>query len=244
MGQRVNELGLPIGEALPDWVPALYPYEPMMKGDYCDVVAIDSTAHAPDLFEAYQQDTKQHMWTYLTFGPFETVDMVRVWLEDMAGRKNQVCLALIDRKSGRAQGVASYLRIQPRDGVIEVGSIAYSPRLQKTRMATEAMYLMMKQAFEVYGYRRYEWKCDALNAASRAAAGRLGFSYEGLFRQAVVYRGRNRDTAWFSILDREWLFLKPAFEAWLAAGNFDSGGQQRHRLADLIANERAAGPHT
>ena len=136
--------------------------------------------------------------------------------------------------SGKAIGVASYLRIDRQNGVIEVGHLAFSPLLQRTRAATEAMYLMMKHAFDS-GYRRYEWKCNSLNAPSRAAATRLGFSYEGLFRQAVMWRGRNRDTAWFSILDTEWPRLDAAFQRWLDPENFDAAGKQKLRLSDLTA---------
>jgi len=140
--------------------------------------------------------------------------------------------AILDKADGRAAGVASYLRITPAAGSIEVGHIHYSPRLQRSPAATEAMYLLMEQAF-VLGYRRYEWKCDALNAASRAAAQRLGLSFEGIFRQATVYKGRNRDTAWYAAIDPEWPALREAFLAWLAPGNFDGTGGQRTRLADL-----------
>ena len=131
-------------------------------------------------------------------------------------------------------GVASLMRIDPAAGVIEVGGINYSPALQRTPAATEAMYLMMRRVFDELGYRRYEWKCDSLNAASRAAAQRLGFTYEGMFRQATVYKARNRDTCWFSILDSEWPALKSGFEQWLAPDNFDTDGRQRKRLSQLI----------
>lgn len=240
MVHRANRLGQPIGEPLPGWVPARFPDGARLEGAYCDVVPVDGDAHAAELFEAYREDTEQRMWTYMSYGPFETVEALSNWMADTSKLENQVCHALIDRQSGRAVGVASYLRIQPEFGVIEVGGISYSPRLQRTRAATEAMFLMMRQAFDVLGYRRYEWKCDALNAASCKAAERLGFTYDGLFRQAVIYRGRNRDTAWYSILDGDWPSLKSAFEAWLAPGNFEPDGRQKNRLADLIAESRDA----
>jgi RimJ/RimL family protein N-acetyltransferase len=142
--------------------------------------------------------------------------------------------AIVDAKTGRAVGLASYLRIDPRVGSIEVGHLRFSSLLQRTPAATEAMALMMRRAFEL-GYRRYEWKCDALNAPSRAAAERLGFEFEGIFRQARLNKGRNRDTAWFSILDREWPALRPAFERWLDPANFDANGKQRARLSELTA---------
>lgn len=237
MAQRINSLGQPIGEALPRWEPARRPDGRRLEGIYCDVTAV-TKAHAAALHEAYGDDTEHRMWTYMSDGPFPSVAALEEWIDAMAHAEDQVCHAIIDKNSGKAAGVASYLRIQPASGVIEVGGIAYSPRLQKTRAATEAMYLLMRHAFEELGYRRYEWKCDALNAASRNAAKRLGFAYDGLFRQAIVYRGRNRDTAWYSILDGDWPGLKSAFEAWLDPGNFNADGRQRTRLADLIADVR------
>jgi RimJ/RimL family protein N-acetyltransferase len=149
-----------------------------------------------------------------------------------------LCYAIVDKRTGRALGTASYLRIDPRAGSIEVGSITYSPRLQRTAAATEAMYLMMRRVFAELGYRRYEWKCNALNAASRRAAERLGFTYEGLFRQATVVKGRNRDTMWLSVLDREWPSLSRAYERWLDPANFDGAGRQRQPLGALVAAER------
>jgi len=141
--------------------------------------------------------------------------------------------AIIDVKAGKAVGVASYLRIEPSVGVIEVCHIHYSPLIQKTPAATEAMYLMMKRVFDELGYRRYEWKCDALNEGSRKAARRLGFTFEGVFRQATIYKGRNRDTAWFSVIDKEWPTLKNAFENWLKPANFDVEDRQKTSLGAL-----------
>ena len=148
---------------------------------------------------------------------------------------------MVDRASGRAAGVASYLRIDPPAGSIEVGHIAFAPPLQRTPAATEALFLLIRQAFEL-GYRRFEWKCDALNAPSRAAAARLGLSFEGIFRQATVYKRRNRDTAWFAAIDREWPALKAAFEQWLDPANFDEQGRQRARLSDLTAAALTGAP--
>ena len=240
MSQRVNELGQPIGEALPDWVPAKHPKIARMEGVFCNVELVDSQRHAADLLEAYQQDAEGRMWTYLSYGPFETLNAITRWLDTSSQREEQIFYAIIEKAADKAVGIATYLRIQPKDGVVEVGGISYSQRIQRTPIGTEAMYLMMKQAFDVFGYRRYEWKCDALNAASCKSAERLGFTYDGLFRQSVIYRGRNRDTAWYSILDKDWPATKSAFEEWLAPGNFDSDGQQKRRLADLIAENRPA----
>jgi RimJ/RimL family protein N-acetyltransferase len=148
-------------------------------------------------------------------------------------RKRALAHAIVERDSGRAVGVASYLAIDPENGTIEIGSINYSPRLQRRPAATEAMYLLMRRVFDELGYRRYEWKCDSLNAPSRAAAQRLGFRYEGVFRQAVVYKGRSRDTAWYSVIDGEWPLLRPAFERWLDPSNFDADGRQHAALASF-----------
>jgi RimJ/RimL family protein N-acetyltransferase len=155
------------------------------------------------------------------------------WLEERAVIDDPLMFTIVDKRIPQAVGVATHMRIDPPAGVIEVGGIAFSPRLQKSPVATEAMYLMMSRAFDDLGYRRYEWKCDALNAPSRAAAKRLGFRYEGTFRQATVYKGRNRDTAWFSITDGEWPALRAAFQQWLDPANFDAEDKQRTRLSQL-----------
>jgi RimJ/RimL family protein N-acetyltransferase len=169
------------------------------------------------------------MWTYLFSGPFGTAQEFAAWLAAREDSLDPLFFAIVDGPTGHATGLASYLRIETMHGVVEVGHLAFSPLLQRTRAATEAMYLMMKHAFEL-GYRRYEWKCDALNEASRRAAERLGFRFEGIFRQAVVYKGRNRDTAWYSIVDSEWPARRAAFEAWLDPANFDADGRQLRRL--------------
>jgi RimJ/RimL family protein N-acetyltransferase len=198
--------------------------------------------HAADLYEANAADGDGGMWTYLAVGPFASPEDYRGWLEAVATSPDPLFFAIIDARTGRAVGLASYLRIDPANGVIEVGNLQFSPALQKSILATEAMYLMMRRAFTELGYRRYEWKCDRLNSPSMAAARRFGFAYEGTFRQAVVYKGRNRDTAWFSILDREWPMLSAAFEQWLAPDNFDADGQQRSRLSDLTRSARRSLP--
>lgn len=156
------------------------------------------------------------------------------WMTELCAGPDPMPFAIRDRRVDRVVGLAAYLRITPAAGSIEVGHVIYSPPLQRATVATEAMYLLMKRAFEL-GYRRYEWKCDAFNAKSRAAAQRLGFSFEGIFRQAVVYKNRSRDTAWYSVIDSEWPALKFAFERWLEPENFDEQGEQRTRLSDLTA---------
>jgi len=230
----VNHLGQPIGDPVPAWTPPPRPARDAMSGAYCRLEPLDAARHAADLFEANRRDADGRMWTYLAYGPFDTLDAYRSWVERMAASDDPLFFAVVDTASGRAAGVASYLRIDPPNGAIEVGHIAYSPALQRTRASTEAMYLMMRRAFTL-GYRRYEWKCDALNASSRAAAERLGFSFEGIFRQATVYKGRNRDTAWYAAIDRDWPRLERVFTRWLEPENFDGDGRQRARLEDLRA---------
>ena len=233
MTQQLNPLGQPIGPPLPGWQARPRPPRTAMEGRFCRLEAIDPGRHAADLFAANGDDRDGRNWTYLPYGPFTRWDDYRGWMEQFCCGDDPLYHAILKRRSGRAVGVASLMRIDPASGVIEVGGINYSPRLQRTPAATEAMYLMMRRVFDELGYRRYEWKCDALNAPSRAAAARLGFRFEGIFRQAIVYKGRSRDTAWFSIIDSEWPALKTAFERWLDPANFDGAGDQRQRLSEF-----------
>jgi RimJ/RimL family protein N-acetyltransferase len=233
-----NRFGDPIGFAVPDWQERPRPPRTAMVGRYGRVEPLDPERHAADLHDANREDADGRNWTYLSRDGFDDLAGYRAWLTDMTGGSDQLFHAIIDGSTDKALGVAAYLRIEPAMGAIEVGHLNFSPRLQRTRLATEAMFLMMRRAFDELGYRRYEWKCDSLNVASRRAAERLGFRFEGVFRQAVVYKGRNRDTAWFSILDREWPALRPAYERWLAPSNFDAAGTQRERLSDLIERAR------
>lgn len=229
----VNALGQPIGFPVPGWTARPRPPRTPMQGRYVRVEPLDPDRHAADLHAANAADRDGRLWTYLPYGPFGTLEEYRAWMAGSCLGDDPLFHAIVDAQSGRAVGVASYLRIDPGNGVIETGHINYAPALQRTRGATEAMYLMMARVFDELGYRRYEWKCDALNAPSRAAAERLGFRFEGIFRQAVVYRGRNRDTAWYAIIDADWPALKQAFQRWLDPANFDSQGRQRERLSDL-----------
>jgi RimJ/RimL family protein N-acetyltransferase len=233
MDQHLNDLGQPIGFPLPHWTARPRPPRSAMEGRFCRVEPIDPARHATDLHAANSLDREGRNWTYLPYGPFPELAGYYDWLERVCAADDPLFHAVIDRRSRRAVGVASYMRIDPAAGVIEVGGINYAPPLQRTAAATEAMYLMMRRVFDELGYRRYEWKCDSLNAPSRAAAQRLGFRYEGMFRQATVYKARNRDTCWFSILDSEWPALKPVFEAWLDPGNFDASGRQRRSLSSF-----------
>ena len=229
MKPEINAHGQPIGFPVEGWAPPPRPARAPMEGRYCRLEPLDP-AHTADLYAANARDDGR-MWTYMSYGPFDT-ESYRRWIEASSASADPMFFAIIDRTTGKPVGVASYLRIDPAAGSIEVGNLAYSPLLQRTPAATEAMYLMMRNAFEM-GYRRYEWKCNALNAPSRTAAQRLGFTYEGVFRQHMVPKGRNRDTAWFAIVDSEWPRLKAAFERWLDPANFDSHGNQKMRLSDL-----------
>jgi RimJ/RimL family protein N-acetyltransferase len=222
---RVNELGQPIGDSVGPWqAPPVPPREPMV-GHYCRLEPLEM-GHARALWDANAHDTEHRNWTYLPNGPYATFDDYAAWVDGVRVSKDPLFFAVV---TSAAVGVASYLRIAPDAGSIEVGHINLSPLVQRTPAATEAMYLMMKRAFDL-GYRRYEWKCDALNAPSRRAAERLGLSFEGIFRQATVYKGRNRDTAWYAVIDKDWPDLQAKFERWLHPKNFDAGGTQRSRL--------------
>jgi RimJ/RimL family protein N-acetyltransferase len=236
-----NELGQPIGFPVPGWTARPRPERSVMAGRWCRVEPLEPERHGRDLFAANQADREGRMWTYLAYGPFADHGAYQAWLAGAAQSDDPLFHAIVDARSGQALGVASYLRIEPAVGVIEVGHIAYAPALQRTPAATEAMYLMMRRVFDELGYRRYEWKCDALNAPSRRAAERLGFTFEGVLRQATLYKGRNRDTAWYAVLERDWPELKAAFEAWLDPGNFDAEGRQRARLSPACAGS-APGP--
>lgn len=229
---RTNELGQPLGDKLDHWQPCALLERRVVQGNYCRLEPLDSTLHAEQLYKAFTKDVQGANWTYLSYGPFENSSAFKAWIGAICEGEDPLFFAVIDNSSSFAIGLASYLRIDPLNGVIEVGHIHFSSTLQKTVMATEAMYLMMKHVFDELGYRRYEWKCDSCNQGSKKAALRLGFKFEGIFRQATIYKGRNRDTAWFSMLDKEWPALRLAFENWLDTTNFDEQGLQKRSLQD------------
>jgi RimJ/RimL family protein N-acetyltransferase len=207
-----------------------------LAGQTVTLERLDADQHAADLFRAFSGHDA--LWEYLPYGPFTSASAYHRWVKEAAKQTDPLFYVLRNRATGHCGGVASYLRISPNAGSIEVGHICIAPELQKSVQATEAMFLMMQLVFDA-GYRRYEWKCNAANMASRRAAQRLGFSYEGIFRQAAVIKGRNRDTAWFSVIDSEWTALREAFGAWLAPSNFDARGRQREHLSDLTRLVRA-----
>ena len=234
MSTDPNADSLPIGDPVDGWIPPAPPSRTVLEGHWCRLEPLDPATHAEELFAANQLDRESSIWTYLPYGPFERYgDYVR-WIEEVCAGDDPLFFAIRELRSGRTLGVASYLRITPTSGSIEVGHLNFSPLLQRTPAATEAMYLMMRHAFEL-GYRRYEWKCNALNTPSRLAAQRLGLSFEGIFRQHTVVKGRNRDTAWYAAIDSEWPELRRAFESWLDPANFDDEGGQVLRLSQLTA---------
>lgn len=220
----------PVGPVIPNWVAPPVPDMAPMQGRYARLAAMDAEQHAALLYRAF--DGHDWVWDYMPVGPFASAAQFHKWMRGATAGEDIRFYAIEDRVTEGLGGFASYLRIKPDSGSIELGFIAMAPRLQRTRAATEALYLMMRWAFEA-GYRRFEWKCDALNTPSRRAAQRLGLSFEGVFRQATVVKGRNRDTAWFAVIDGDWPALSEAFEIWLDPRNFDPNGQQRERLSDL-----------
>ncbi|MEM9046371.1 MAG: GNAT family protein [Pseudomonadota bacterium] len=226
---RKNDLGQPIDAEVAGWTPPRRPNDEVMEGRFCRLERL-TEAHGPDLFEALSDDTEGRVFTYMPNGPFAEYEAYLEWLRAEMTCSDPLQFAIL--VEGRGVGTASFLRIAPEAGSIEVGYITFTPRLQRTPAATEAMFLMMQWAFEA-GYRRYEWKCNALNAPSRRAAMRLGLSYEGVFRQAQIVKDGNRDTAWYAAIDSEWPRLRAAFETWLAPENFDQQGQQRSSLSDM-----------
>ena len=228
-----NHLGQEIGPPLPDWTPRPRPPRTALQGRLCLLEPLDADSHARALHEAYGEDTEGRNWTYLPYGPFPSAEAYAEWVKARQHQDDPLFYVISLASSGRPVGVASYLRIDPEMGSLEVGSLCYAPALQRSPASTEAMYLMMRRAFDELGYRRYEWKCDALNGPSRRAAERLGFRYEGTLRQMMVIKQRSRDSAWYSILDSEWPRLRTAFERWLDPTNFGASGAQRRRLEEL-----------
>jgi RimJ/RimL family protein N-acetyltransferase len=232
---RTNEFGQLIGFALPDWKPPPFPPHVPLTGRYCRMEPLSAAKHAREVYEAQSEDAGGARWTYLFHGPYDSLAQYEEWCAGAEGSIDPQFYAIVDAASERAVGTCTYMRIEPRHGVIEIGNIYFSPRLARTRAATESMYLMMANAFDL-GYRRYEWKCDSCNLPSRAAATRFGFTYEGTFRQAIVNKGRNRDTSWFAIIDRDWNGgLREAYLRWLSEDNFDASGVQKIRLSELTA---------
>jgi RimJ/RimL family protein N-acetyltransferase len=218
------------GPVVPDWCVPPLPAETVLEGQYARLEPLQADAHAALMFRAFEGH--DWVWDYMPAGPFASSAQFHRWMREVTAQDDIQFYAIFDKDRETYAGFASYLRMKPEAGSIEVGYIAMAPDLQRTRAATDAMYVMMDWAFAA-GYRRYEWKCDALNRPSRRAAQRLGFSFEGVFVQATIVKGRNRDTAWLAVIDKDWAALKEAFQLWLAPSNFDVDGGQRERLSDL-----------
>jgi RimJ/RimL family protein N-acetyltransferase len=227
---NASETGLLVGPEV-DASPAKRPERTTIKGRFVTVAPVDPAGHAEALWEGIRGAENDALWAYLFAGPFTDGAGFDAYLITRAASDDPLSFAILDNASNRAVGMAALMRIEPEHRVIEVGSILYTPALQRTRGASEAMYLLARHVFEELGYRRYEWKCNALNEASRRAALRLGFTFEGVFRQHMIVKGRNRDTAWFSMLDCEWPVRKAGFERWLDPSNFDANGQQKSALS-------------
>jgi RimJ/RimL family protein N-acetyltransferase len=224
-----------------EWEAARDPDRVAMEGETVRLVPLDQAAHARELFTgSHGPGISTDLWLYMSVGPFDTQEAFTSWLETCAQSTDPLFFTVIDSHTGRSSGMVSYLRITPGQGVIEIGNIWFSPTLQRTRQATEAIYLLARHVFDDCGYRRLEWKCNALNEPSRRAAERFGFRYEGLFRQHMVIKGRNRDTTWYAMIDRDWPVIRAAFERWLAPENFDEAGRQRQTLAAIRATIEVA----
>lgn len=229
--------GARLGEVVAGWTPPRRPDRAAIAGHLVRLEPLEADAHAFELHQAFQGHDA--LWDYMPYGPFASGSAYHRWAREREAGEDPRFFVLRDRGTGQAGGIASYLRITPEAGSIEVGHICVAPVLQRGAVWTEAMFLMMEWAFAA-GYRRYEWKCNALNLASRKAAQRLGFSFEGVFRNHMVIKGRNRDSAWFSVIDSEWPALSEAFRVWLSPSNFDARGRQYERLSDLTGLVRAA----
>ncbi|MGK9173961.1 GNAT family N-acetyltransferase [Yokenella regensburgei] len=228
MNQR-NQYGQPVGDALPDWQPRPFPQRVTLEGQYCRLEPLQ-VGHAPALFAAHSLAGDTRSWTWLLREPDQDLASFSAWVASVCELQDPLHFAVIDTRRQSPVGSLSLMRIDAANGVVEVGSVHFSPLLTRTVAATEAQWLLMHYVMETLGYRRYEWKCNSLNEPSRRAALRLGFQYEGRFRQALVAKGRNRDTDWFSVIDGEWPQLDQAFRKWLAADNFSADGRQRHTL--------------
>ncbi|MEM7263250.1 MAG: GNAT family protein [Planctomycetota bacterium] len=237
---RKNSLGQAIGDDLSDWTAPPSPPPEVLEGQFCRLEPVDPDRHTEALFAANSAETSGAMWTYMAYGPFDSLRSYRDWLSSYCSGSDPQFYAIVDARSGAAVGLTSYCRIQNTIGVIEIGHLCYSPLLQRTSAATESVFLLLRNAFRL-GYRRCEWKCDAFNEPSRRAALRLGFTLEGVFRNATMYKRRSRDTAWYAIVDDGWALLEASYLRWLAPENFDTEGKQLTRLSEFLPIETEGG---
>ncbi len=221
----------PVGPIVDPLPPGTTPDLRPLHGRWIRLDPVSVARHAQSLFNSVDgKDPDGDVWTWLAYGPFADLNSFSGWLKDREAARDPWFYAFVDRKSGEAVGMGAFMRADPGNGVIEIGNIWMAPALQRTREATEAIYLMIRHAFDDLGVRRLEWKCDTLNEPSRRAAKRFGFTFEGIFRQHFIIKGRNRDTAWFAMLDKDWPKVRAGFEAWLDEGNFDAEGNQKAKL--------------
>jgi RimJ/RimL family protein N-acetyltransferase len=221
----------PVGDIVDPKPPGSRPDRRPLHGRFMLLVPVSALEHGRDLYDSFHDaDPHGHVWTYMPYGPWENFEVFEAWLKEREASRDPWFYAFVRRDTGKACGMGAFMRCDAPNGVIEIGHIWMSPGLQRTREATESIFLMIRHCFDDLGVRRLEWKCAALNAPSRAAAERFGFSFEGIFRQHLIVKGRNRDTAWFAMLDKDWPRIHAAFEAWLKPGNFDARGHQKAKL--------------
>jgi RimJ/RimL family protein N-acetyltransferase len=231
--QQKNQFGQLLGHLVENWIPCQRPARAPIQGRYCILEPIEINKHAVKLFDVLAIDNQGESWTYLPYGPFDTISEFKDWLIKTMSDNDTLLYAILDIKTQEPIGISGYLRMNPEHGVIEIGHLHFSALLKQTSLATEAIYLMLQHAFDELKFRRCEWKCNDLNEPSRRAAERFGFTFEGIFRQNYVFKNRNRDTAWFSIIDNEWPILKEKFDKWLHPNNFSAAGKQILKLAQL-----------
>ena len=229
----INVHGQTIGEPLEGWVRRPPPPRAPLIGRFCHLEPLNASRHADGLFAAYREAPDGRDWTYLPVERFDEIAEYRTFVATQADSVDPLHHAIVERASGQAVGTAALMRIDTANGVIEVGHIAFAPRLQRTPAGNEALFLLMRRVFDELGYRRLEWKCDSLNEPSRRAAARYGFEFEGIFRQAIVTKGRNRDTAWYALTDGDWPGVREALQNWLSPSNFSRNGAQKRSLASF-----------
>lgn len=230
----LNHFGQPIGNEIPGWQPRPQPERIDLTGNYCKLEPLSVEKHSESLFNAWHSIDDDRDWTYFSIDRPATQQACDAYINEISGRKDPLYFAVIDLKTQRAIGGVSLMRIDAANGVAEIGWVNWSPLMKRSRFGTEAIYLLLSYLFDKLGYRRCEWKCNSLNDASNIAAKRFGFTFEGTFRQALITKGHNRDTCWYSMLDGEWLPIKAAFRGWLDDDNFTPDGLQKQKLESFM----------
>lgn len=232
---NTNKYGQPIGFPLSDWQPAPFPTRTPISGHHCNLLPLE-ISHCDDLLEAFSRAPDDRDWTWLGAGRPNCLQEMQLWVENKINDPGLVAWAVAEINSGLAVGVVCFSNIDVVNGALEIGHVTWSPKMQRTAMGTEAIFLLLKKAFSL-GYRRVAWRCDSLNLASRNAAERLGFTFEGRFRQAMTRKQRNRDTDWLSIIDIEWPIVESSLSGWLSPGNFTACGEQKRKLKSFRSNK-------